>query len=94
MRLVLVFCLPLVQGCGLGVLAAGAGVSKSGTAQIMSAYTEYAISMEKINLEREKSGLKPRPILTKEEWMKGMTEEDERKRREEEYAENEKKFVP
>jgi hypothetical protein len=29
------------------------------------------MEMEKINLEREKSGLEVRPILTYEEWEKG-----------------------
>ena len=72
MRLVLFFVLGLLlQGCGLGMLMAGSGASKAGTAQVMSAYTEYVISMEKINLEREKAKMERRPILSKREWIGG-----------------------
>ena len=60
-----------LQGCGLGVLAAGSGVAKGGTAKIMDSYNNYVFGMEKINLEREKAKLAPRPILTKAEWLKG-----------------------
>jgi len=78
MRLVLIVatCGVLLQGCGLGMLAAGVGASKAGTAQVMSAYTEYVVSMEKINLEREKAGLAPRPILNKSDWMQGQEAEE------------------
>jgi hypothetical protein len=34
------------------------------------AYSRYRIDMEKINLEREKAGLPPRPIPTMNEWRK------------------------
>ncbi len=34
------------------------------------AYSRYRIDMEKINLEREKAGLPPRPIPTMDEWRK------------------------
>jgi hypothetical protein len=29
--------------------------------------------MERINLDREKSGLKPNPIMTQEEWISAQT---------------------
>ena len=32
-------------------------------------YPEYVTAMERINLEREKAGLEPRPIMTQEEWV-------------------------
>ncbi len=32
-------------------------------------YPEYLTEMERINMEREKSGLSPRPIMTQEEWV-------------------------
>lgn len=82
------FLCPLLQGCGLGILFAGAGASKAGTAQIMSAYTEYMVSMEKINLERERAKLAPRPILSKAEWLKGQSVEEEEKEDEDEDGEN------
>lgn len=33
------------------------------------AYNQYKIEMEKVNLEREKAGLQPRPIIEYAEWM-------------------------
>jgi len=68
------------QGCGVAALVAGAGYASSSnrkaTAAMMQAqnmahqqYLDYQVAMEKINLEREKSNLKPRPIPTFEEWV-------------------------
>ena len=76
----LVFAMPLLQGCGIGILAAGVGHAvgqgRKGTAKVMEAkakyteqYNHYKIEMEKINLEREKSGLEIRPITEFEEWL-------------------------
>jgi hypothetical protein len=36
------------------------------------AYEKYKLKKEKMNLEREKNGLAPRPIATFEEWKNGM----------------------
>ena len=65
----------LLQGCALGVIAAGVGASKAGTAKKIAAQTKekesygaYRIEMEKLNLEREKAGLEPRPMMSYEEW--------------------------
>ncbi|MCX8157591.1 MAG: hypothetical protein N3J91_14285 [Verrucomicrobiae bacterium] len=33
-------------------------------------YLDYRTEAERINMEREKNGLPPRPILTYEEWKK------------------------
>jgi len=70
----------VVQGCTLAAPAAiNYGVSKltepkTGAAQPAPApsqrtYPEYLTEMERINLEREKAGLSPRPIMTQEEWV-------------------------
>lgn len=78
--LLLILTMPLLQGCAIGLLAAGVGagigMGRSGTAKIMKAkgeytekYNNYRIELEKINLEREKSGLKPVNIPTFEEWL-------------------------
>lgn len=78
--ILLLFSMPLLQGCAVGILAAGVGYGvgqgRKGTAKVMEAkakYTEqyqnYRIELEKINLEREKSGLKPVVIPTFEEWL-------------------------
>ena len=76
----LLLTMPLLQGCAVGLLAAGVGagigMGRSGTAKIMKAkgeytekYNNYRIELEKINLEREKAGLKPVNIPTFEEWL-------------------------
>ena len=76
----LLLTMPLLQGCAIGLLAAGVGagigMGRSGSAKIMKAkgeytekYNNYRIELEKINLEREKSGLKPVNIPTFEEWL-------------------------
>lgn len=72
--------MPLLQGCAVGILAAGVGYAigqgRKGTAEVMEAkskyvekYQNYRIELEKINLEREKSGLKPTNIPTFEQWL-------------------------
>lgn len=71
----LILLFPLLQGCGLGILAAGVGASKAGTAKVMDSYNDYVFNVEKINIEREKAGLKPRPVLSKAEWLKGQQKE-------------------
>ncbi len=74
-------------GCGLGVLAAGIGYavssSKKGDAEVAKAeaelrksYNEYKIGIEKINIERERKGLKPQLILPIEEWLRQMALSD------------------
>ncbi len=55
-------------GAGVG---AGIGAAKYGSAKQKEAYGKYRTDMEKLNLEREKAGLKPNPILTYEEWSEG-----------------------
>lgn len=72
--------LPFLQGCGVGILAAGIGYATSSNKEATAkkeqvrvkyaeAYNQYKIEMEKVNLEREKAGLQPRPIMEYAEWM-------------------------
>ncbi|WP_173084077.1 hypothetical protein [Fundidesulfovibrio magnetotacticus] len=35
----------------------------------VEAYNQYKIEIEKVNLEREKAGLQPRPIMEYADWM-------------------------
>ena len=65
-----------VQGCATAAVAYG--VSKLSAPKTEAAqpapqaqrtYPEYLTEMERINLEREKAGLSPRPIMTQEEWV-------------------------
>ncbi len=71
---------PLIQGCAIGVLAAGVGYGvgqgRKASAQMLEAkakyvekYQNYRVELEKINLEREKANLKPINIPTFEEWL-------------------------
>lgn len=70
------------QGCLAAAVAYGAHeISKSKTesaekaerSKDLASYARYRVDMEKINLEREKSGLKPRPLMTQEEWISAQT---------------------
>ena len=76
----IIICLPLLQGCAVGILAAGVGYAvgqgRRGTAAIAEAkakyseqYNTYKLGMEQINLQREKENLKPQSILSFEEWL-------------------------
>jgi len=70
-----------VHGCALAAPAAITyGVNKLSTPNTQPAppasqsnelrtYPEYVTAMERINTEREKAGLKRRPIMTQEEWV-------------------------
>ncbi len=78
-NLLLITAFWAVQGCAMAAPAAlSYGVSTLGTAktestqpapQELRTYPEYVTAMERINTEREKAGLKRRPIMTQEEWV-------------------------
>ena len=83
-KIILVFMISVsvmfMQGCAVGILAAGVGagigMGRSGKAKIMEAktkyseqYNNYKLGMENINLEREKAGLQPQPIKDFDEWL-------------------------
>lgn len=70
----------VLQGCGIGILAAGVGHAigqgRKGTAAIIEArskftsqYNTYKLGMEEINIKRETSGLKPKDIMDFGEWL-------------------------
>lgn len=71
----LLSAIPVLQGCSVALVGAGVGAgigaAKYGSAKQKEAYGKYRTDMEKLNLEREKAGLKPNPILTYEEWSEG-----------------------
>lgn len=79
----LLITIPLLQGCAIGILAAGVGagigMGRSGTAKIMEAkgeyidkYNNYRVELEKINLDREKQGMEPIYIPTFDEWIESQ----------------------
>lgn len=66
-----------VQGCTAAAIAYGVQKMTAPKTEVpppgprsaeLRTYPEYLTEMERINLEREKAGLEPRPILTQEEW--------------------------
>jgi hypothetical protein len=74
-----VFC---CQGCVPAAIAYGAykiSNAKENVAERQErsadfkAYSDYRTRMEEINLQREKSGLKPSPIMTQDEWKSAQT---------------------
>lgn len=81
LNLLLIMAFLTVQGCAMAAPAALTyGVNKLSApkaepaqpapqATELRTYPEYVTAMERINLEREKAGLKPRPIMTQEEWV-------------------------
>jgi hypothetical protein len=71
-----------VQGCTTAAVAYGIGrltapktepVQQVPRSTELRTYPEYLTEMERINLEREKAGLQPRPIMTQEEWSSAQT---------------------
>lgn len=39
----------------------------------LKTYAQYRVDMERVNLDREKAGLKPKAIMTQEEWISAQT---------------------
>jgi len=77
---IILVLIPFLQGCAVGLLAAGIGYGvgqgRKASAQMLEAkgqyvsrYDTFKVEMEKINLEREKAKLTPQPIPTFEEWL-------------------------
>jgi hypothetical protein len=81
LNLLLIFTILSVQGCAMAAPAAITyGVNKitepkaepakqAPQSTELRTYPEYVTAMERINTEREKAGLKRRPIMTQEEWV-------------------------
>lgn len=78
----LLICVAMTQGCAAA--AVGYMAYKLHDAKVESAekaqrssdlrtYAQYRVDMERVNLDREKVGLKPNPIMTQEEWISTQT---------------------
>ena len=74
----LIFC----QGCLAAAVGYGAykyseskteSAEKARQSADLATYTKYRTEMERINFDRERSGLMPRPIMTQEEWTRAQT---------------------
>ena len=75
------FVLPL-PGCAAAAIGyMGYKMSESRTASAekmqrsmdLRTYTQYRVAMERVNLDREKAGLKINPIMSQEEWISAQT---------------------
>lgn len=71
-----------MQGCLAAAVGYGAykiseakteSAEKAQRSTDLATYTKYRTEMERINLDREKCGLKPSPIMTQEEWISAQT---------------------
>jgi hypothetical protein len=60
-----------LQGCVVAAIGAGYGAWYYGRGKQMEAYASYRNEAEKLNFEREKAKLPPRPIMSFQEWCKG-----------------------
>ncbi len=60
--------LSLVAGLGACTNPGVAITNRAMDAQENNAYNEYLKNAGQINLEREKAGLSPAPVLTRDEW--------------------------
>ncbi|MFH0797624.1 MAG: hypothetical protein V2A65_11350 [Candidatus Omnitrophota bacterium] len=77
--LIIILLLTLISfssGCGVALLVGAGGYAESqsrkGTkakAKYTKLYNKYKLRMEQINLNREKAGLQPKPIMNFEEWL-------------------------
>jgi hypothetical protein len=70
------------QGCLAAAVGYGAykyseaktdSAEKAQRSADLATYTKYRTDMERINFDRERSGLMPRPIMTQEEWSRAQT---------------------
>ena len=68
-------CVPLAIGYGAYKLseARTESAEKVQRSSDLQTYAQYRISMERVNLDREKAGLKPNPIMAQEEWISAQT---------------------
>jgi hypothetical protein len=73
-----IFC----QGCLAAAVGYGAykyceskteSAEKARESADLATYAKYRTDMERINCDRERSGLMPRPIMTQEEWTRSQT---------------------
>ncbi len=79
--LILLACL-LLSGCAAAAVgylgykmseAQTAAAEKRERSADLATYANYRVQMERVNLDREKAGLKPNPIMAQEEWIGAQT---------------------
>ena len=71
--LVLLVSAVLLQGCVIAALGAGVGAAAMyGNAVQREDYVRYRTEMERLNFDRERSGMLPTSIMTYEQWDNGQ----------------------
>ncbi len=79
--LLLIGC-TIVNGCAAAAIgymgykmsqARTESAEKAQRSMDLRTYAQYRVSMEQVNLSREKAGLKPNPIMSQEDWIGAQT---------------------
>lgn len=77
LSLILLAAILAAQGCVAAAIGYGAyaissskdeATQKEADSKNLQTYSSYQMDMERLNLDRQKSGLKPQPIMTFAEW--------------------------
>ena len=72
----------MLQGCAavaVGYMAHTMSEARTASTEKMQrsldlmTYTRYRVEMERVNLDRQKAGFKPNPIMTQEDWISAQT---------------------
>lgn len=78
----LLLSMAMMQGCAaaaIGYMGYKMSQAKTESAEKVQrsmdlrTYTQYRVAMEKINLDRERAGLKPNHIMPQEDWIGAQT---------------------
>lgn len=65
-------CLLAAAGAGIGAIAYGNSKNKAAQAKTMDSYNEYALGMQKINIERQEKHLEPVKVMTFKEYCNSL----------------------
>lgn len=68
--LMLVLCLPMLQGCLVAAVGASIGAVKYANSKKHDSYNHYVLGMQKINMERQEHHLSPQTIMNYKEYAK------------------------
>jgi hypothetical protein len=80
--LVIILAALATSGCAaaaVGYMAYKLSESRTESAQKLQrsmdlrTYAQYRVAMERLNLDREKAGLKANPVMTQEDWIAAQT---------------------
>lgn len=73
--LAVVMFVPLLSGChAIGVYRMGTAQKAQASVMQKQAYDQYALGIERLNIDREKQGLAIKPIKSFDEWSADVRE--------------------